>query len=116
MKGSPLRFKVEYSVVNPPWEEGRPKYTAKVLLTDRRALETLGCDHLDTLEKDLGMHFWDWSAMQAQVAKAIASICEQVVQEQLPEEPTVDKGETAQVVHSVVVAPTVAETVAKTNR
>jgi len=85
-----------------------------VLLTDRRALQALGCDHLDTLEKDLGMHFWDWSAMQLQVAKAIASLCERVVQRQLPEEPTVDKGETARVVHSVVVAPTVAETVAET--
>jgi len=116
MNGNPLRFKVEYSVVNPPWEKGRPKYTAKVLVTDRRALKALGCDHLEKLEDDLGMHFWDWSAMQLQVAKVIASLCERVVQKHLPEEPTVDKGETARVVHSVVVAPSAAETVAKTDR
>jgi hypothetical protein len=115
MKENPLRFKVEYSVVNPPWEKGRPKYTAKVLLTDRRALRALGCDHLEKLEKDLGMHFWDWSAMQIHVAKAIASICEQLAEKQLPEQPTVDKGETARVIHSVVMAPSAAETVAKTS-
>jgi len=115
MKGSPLRFKVEYSVVNPSWEKGRPKYTAKVLVTDRKALEALGCEHLDALEKDLGMHFWDWSAMQLHVARAIASVCGQLAEKQLPEEPTVDKGETARVVHSVVMAPTVVETVAKTS-
>jgi hypothetical protein len=101
MRKEPLRFEVEYSIVNPPWEKGRPKYTAKVAVTDQEALEALGCPHVERLERELGMHFWDWSAMQDHVARLIGTICEEIARGQLPQKPLTQKGETARLTHSI---------------
>ena len=115
MKKEPLRFEVEYLIVNPPWEKGRPKYTARVAVTDQEALQTLGRPGLDRLEKELGMHFWDWSAMQDHVAKLIGTICEEIARGQLPGEPLVEKGKTARQAHTVAMtALSQRSTVAKT--
>jgi hypothetical protein len=97
MKKEPLRFEVEYSIANPEYK-GKPMYTAKV------TLEAPGCPDNGRFEKELGMNFWEWPAMQDHVAKLIGKVCEQIARGQLPGEPVVHKGESARILHGVVLA------------
>jgi hypothetical protein len=108
MKKEPLRFEIEYSITNPEYR-GKPMYTAKVIL------EAPGCPDNGRSEKELGMDFWEWSAMQDHVAKLISTICEQIARAQLPQDPIIKKGETTRLIHEVIMgAISQAKTVAKT--